>query len=578
MTEELKVHGDIHDLTYEELLADFSLRDQRKYRDYINNNFEELMASDEKYQEFIDEFFPEYDYAKVNRLLVIRSQIFTALAKQTIDSDIDASLKKGLENMFTGTHEENVKVMEMLTGHSASYQVDPKQLDHIINYPWSGKSFSQKLWGNVSNLEKILSDELLKGFARGDGVKEILDAMMQRFQGASKKNMERLVRTEYTHFAEDAIHRGYKETGIEEYENLSAEDERVCSICGAEHGKRHYVDDAVPGVNRSPYHPGCRCTDIPVVPDIGEEIDAIYEEMFGDLLDDFAESTFGIPRENLHPKTDEKSGKSGYNDGSKNNPKKLTDSIIRGAPMDIDQADGQNANPYYLGRNAKEKAELERLTSNISDLRSQHEKAKEAWKSLPSGSDERKKALDYSNSFVGKINSAILQRERYISKTMKPYTINCQRCAPAYELRRRGYDVTAVGNENFNHNESQIIPKEMWRDADGNVKNAEMLGARSNSAVTKELSKKMQIGERGTLSWAWAKENSGHIINVEMTEDGLLFIDAQTGRLSKTFEDYMQGNTFKKKLLSMKIGVDYNRVDDKYIDLENIGIIVEGAK
>lgn len=290
----LKAQGDIHNLTYEELLADVSLRDQKKYREYIDKNFEELMNNDKKYQEFIDEFFPEYDYAKVNRLLVIRTQIFNALANNVISNDLNGKLMDDIEKLFKGTYQSNLKVMELITGHTTSTILDPNQLDAILNYPWSGKSFSKKLWGNVSRLEQILSEELLKGFARGDGSREILKAMNERYDNSMRKNMEALVRTEYAHFAEEAIHSGYKETGVESYENLSAEDERVCSICGEQHGKKHKVEDAIPGYNRSPFHTRCRCTDIPVIPDLSDELDALYDEMFGTLLDDFAKNTFGI--------------------------------------------------------------------------------------------------------------------------------------------------------------------------------------------------------------------------------------------------------------------------------------------
>ena len=68
---QLLSQADLHNMTQQELLEDYSLRDQKKYKKYIDKNFKELMKSDEKYQEFIDEFFPSYDYAKVNRLLQI---------------------------------------------------------------------------------------------------------------------------------------------------------------------------------------------------------------------------------------------------------------------------------------------------------------------------------------------------------------------------------------------------------------------------------------------------------------------------------------------------------------------------
>ncbi|MDM8212793.1 toxin glutamine deamidase domain-containing protein [Enterococcus hirae] len=246
--------------------------------------------------------------------------------------------------------------------------------------------------------------------------------------------------------------------------------------------------------------------------------------------------------------------------------------------MSVSQADDHNANPAYLGRTPAERKQISTYQKEIDKLRAARAEAKKRWESLPSGTKERKEALELTNGYVSQINKLIREYDKYREKTVKPYTVNCQRCAPTYELRRRGYDVTALPNLGGKYKQVYQIPKEMWRDTDGNVSRGEMLSARSNHVVTKELMKRMKPGERGTLDWSWSRQNSGHIINVERTEGGLLIIDAQTGKQAGTFEEYMGSNKFKTKISRQKYGVFYNRVDDKYIDLDNIDIIVEGAR
>ena len=59
-------------------------------------------------------------------------------------------------------------------------------------------------------------------------------------------------------------------------------------FCGGRHGKE-IKDDWHP-----PYHGRCRCTEIPIVPEISDDIDKLYEEMFGDLLYEFANDQFGV--------------------------------------------------------------------------------------------------------------------------------------------------------------------------------------------------------------------------------------------------------------------------------------------
>lgn len=258
-------------------------------------------------------------------------------------------------------------------------------------------------------------------------------------------------------------------------------------------------------------------------------------------------------------------------------PDRLMGLVSRGESMSISEADEHNANPFYLGVDDENRKRLEAYTSEIEQLRKEHQESREKWQSLPRGSPERKAGMAASNDFIPKINELQSEYLQYRQSTIGPYTKNCQRCAPTYELRRRGYDVTALPNYVENYYESYRVPAEMWRTADGSIAKPELLAASNNRAVTKKLIEQMEVGERGTIEWQWGKQNGGHIINVERTLDGILVIDAQVGIQSNSFEDYMQGSVFKKTFGGMKTGVKYNRTDDKFIDLNNIGLIVKGV-
>ena len=107
-------------------------------------------------------------------------------------------------------------------------------------------------------------------------------------QGKFNRSIENLVRTEYSHFAVEGVRKSLKDVGVKQTQSWSAEDERVCSICGGRHGKE-IKDDWHP-----PYHGRCRCTEIPIIPEISDDIDKLYEEMFGHLLDEFANNNWGI--------------------------------------------------------------------------------------------------------------------------------------------------------------------------------------------------------------------------------------------------------------------------------------------
>lgn len=300
---QLLSQADLHDITQSEMLEDFSKRDQEKYRKYIEKNYEKLMESDEAYKQFIDEYFPSFDYAKVNRLLQLRADIFSTLAGEAISSDVNGKFNNDLENITKRIYNSNSNTLMQLLGGSAP-GLSKKELENILNYPWSGKTFSSRLWGNISSLEQRLSNSIINSLASGEGVLEalrtmkndgVVSGMFKLEQGKFNRSIENLVRTEYSHFAVEGVRKSLKDVGIKQTQSWSAEDERVCSICGRRHGKE-IKDDWYP-----PYHGRCRCTEIPMVPEISDDIDKLYEEMFGDLLDEFASKQWGIKLN--HPKS-----------------------------------------------------------------------------------------------------------------------------------------------------------------------------------------------------------------------------------------------------------------------------------
>ena len=300
---QLLSQADLHDITQSEMLEDFSKRDQEKYRKYIEKNYEKLMESDEAYKQFIDEYFPSFDYAKVNRLLQLRADIFSTLEGEAISSDVNGKFNNDLENITKRIYNSNSNTLMQLLGGSAP-GLSKKELENILNYPWSGKTFSSRLWGNISSLEQRLSNSIINSLASGEGVLEalrtmkndgVVSGMFKLEQGKFNRSIENLVRTEYSHFAVEGVRKSLKDVGIKQTQSWSAEDERVCSICGRRHGKE-IKDDWHP-----PYHGRCRCTEIPMVPEISDDIDKLYEEMFGDLLDEFASKQWGIKLN--HPKS-----------------------------------------------------------------------------------------------------------------------------------------------------------------------------------------------------------------------------------------------------------------------------------
>ena len=302
--ETLLSQADLHDISLQDLLALPTKRTQEEYRKYIDARYQELMESDDAYQEFIDEFFPAYDYAKVNRLTQIRADIFSIMTAEMMKKDVNQKFNDRLEDILQRSYSSNANALTYLLGGNF-HQLPKGELEVMLNYPWTGKTFSQRLWGNVSKLEERLSNAIVDSVGAGKGMRDILatmkndpqvSALFKREEDKFDNAIENLVRTEYAHFAVEGIKKSFADTGVKKAVSWSAEDERVCSICGGMHGKEVKENESGP-----PYHGRCRCTLMPKMPELDTAaIDAEYEALFGNTLDEFAKDGFGVKLS--HPK------------------------------------------------------------------------------------------------------------------------------------------------------------------------------------------------------------------------------------------------------------------------------------
>lgn len=73
-------------------------------------------------------------------------------------------------------------------------------------------------------------------------------------------------------FIEQNTLRGYRERGVRQYTVLIAYDTMTCPKCQEMDMKVFNCSEAVVGVNYPPFHPGCRCTTVPVI-DWAEDIE-----------------------------------------------------------------------------------------------------------------------------------------------------------------------------------------------------------------------------------------------------------------------------------------------------------------
>ena len=146
--------------------------------------------------------------------------------------------------------------------------LNDKKVKNLLMKPWAvdGTDFSSKIWANRTKLVKTLDQSLSRMVLTGQHpdmvIKEIVKTM-----DASKSNARRLVLTEQAYFTTLAQKDGYKETGLTEYQIVSIMDGRQCKDCQGHEGEHHPTTDMEVGVTAPPFHPYCRCTTAPYIPD-----------------------------------------------------------------------------------------------------------------------------------------------------------------------------------------------------------------------------------------------------------------------------------------------------------------------
>lgn len=137
-----------------------------------------------------------------------------------------------------------------------------------------------------------------------------------------------------------------------------------------------------------------------------------------------------------------------------------------------------------------------------------------------------------------RIADAVKGANPHFNTEYSEYSMNCQRCVVAYELRRRGYNVEAAPTY-----KGDRLPYEAHQNKDGTSNSywmgafkgarSEHVGAARNSTVRKNIEAKMRSygsGSRATIMVQWQASRHGHVFNVENVNGKMHYVDAQSGK------------------------------------------------
>lgn len=193
--------------------------------------------------------------SRLDKLYAETLKTLDQLGRKTEDAMSDFLVEAYKDRFYHGIYD----VAEQTGTMKVDVAVDDDTAKKVTAAPWSGKSYSQRIWKNDQLLGQTLKITILSGIHRGLSVPQMA-RMIEDKMDAGLSNAKRLVRTEMNYVQNRAALDSIKESGMKYYRFIATLDRRTSSMCRAHDGKVYPIDECRPGENAPPLHPNCRST------------------------------------------------------------------------------------------------------------------------------------------------------------------------------------------------------------------------------------------------------------------------------------------------------------------------------
>ena len=208
--------------------------------------------------------------ARITRYQALEAQV-DAILRQLYAIDYEAEAEKTMQEVYEDTYYRTWYNADQYHGFHAEFaQVNPTVVETLLEYPFNGAAFSDRLWKQKDHLQAQLMEAVTTILIQGRHPSALAKDFTKKMN-SKKFDAYRLLHTESSFLMSEAAHAGYKEDGVEKYEILATLDSKTCGVCGDLDSKVYEVGKEVTGVNMPPFHPLCRCTTVPYYDDTPTE-------------------------------------------------------------------------------------------------------------------------------------------------------------------------------------------------------------------------------------------------------------------------------------------------------------------
>lgn len=198
--------------------------------------------------------------ARITRLQALKEKIYIE-SKKIADIEISSDTS-GFMDTINNAYYRTMFDIQKGVGVGFDVAAMPSStIESILKNPWSGKHFSERVWGNTDVLAGKLTEIVTSGMMSGKSIDKMAKEL-EYMSNVGKHAAARIIRTETTYIANAAEMESYKEAKIDKYIFIATLDFRTSDICREHDNNVYEVNKAVPGENMPPLHPNCRSTTI----------------------------------------------------------------------------------------------------------------------------------------------------------------------------------------------------------------------------------------------------------------------------------------------------------------------------
>ena len=430
----------------------------------------------------LDQYVKDNYKARITRLEQLQAQIY-AKAKEVYTQE-QKTHTACYSDVLNDSYYKAIYDTQMGTGWDFPFStLDDNLVNSVLSERWSGKNYSQRIWGNTDILAQSVSEIVGGALLSGQSIAKTSRQIRERFN-VGKYYADRLVRTETNHFHNQADAMAYEEMDVDKYVFIAVLDSRTSEICQKYDNKVIDLKDKQEGVNFPPLHPNCRSTTRAYM---GEEIEKT------------------IKRRAKNPITGENEiiNNISYREWAEQHG------------LDIN---GQSVNKNILQSTAEQKTNGKNLKNVVK----------------PNIIKDNPFSFNIINGNHTILDDIGTEEVPICNPNLSKgglYEKNCGYSSITYEMRRRGFDVEAKVKNSLHISEwgrmfKGFVPKKPQTDN-----------------VLAEITKDIEAwgnGARGIIGGKW-KGNGGHYFNFEVIDNKCVFVDAQTGRYDvKYYLDYLE--------------------------------------